>query len=156
MKRLTTALVCLCLMATTTANAQTIKDFFDRYSQDERFDYVSIGREMIGLAGVFSAADTTAMNTLSRISGMRILTLTDGFDDSLMQDVRQEAEALVRNGHFDTLAEVRSGGERVNVYRRTATEGDDDLLVVTQDEAELTLIWIQGKLSAEELMGLMQ
>lgn len=143
-------------MATTTANAQTIKDFFDRYSQDERFDYVSIGREMIGLAGVFSAADTTAMNTLDRISGMRILTLTDGFDDSLMQDVRQEAEALVRNGHFDTLAEVRSGGERVNVYRRTATEGDDDLLVVTQDEAELTLIWIQGKLSAEELMGLMQ
>ena len=144
------------MMATTTANAQTIKDFFDRYSQDERFDYVSIGREMIGLAGVFSAADTTAMNTLSRISGMRILTLTDGFDDSLMQDVRQEAEALVRNGHFDTLAEVRRGGERVNVYRRTATEGDDDLLVVTQDEAELTLIWIQGKLSAEELMGLMQ
>lgn len=143
-------------MATETANAQTIKDFFDRYSQDERFDYVSIGREMIGLAGVFSAADTTAMNTLDRISGMRILTLTDGFDDSLMQDVRQEAEALVRNGHFDTLAEVRSGGERVNVYRRTATEGDDDLLVVTQDEAELTLIWIQGKLSAEELMGLMQ
>lgn len=143
-------------MATTTANAQTIKDFFDRYSQDERFDYVSIGREMIGLAGVFSAADTTAMNTLDRISGMRILTLTDGFDDSLMQDVRQEAEALVRNGHFDTLAEVRSGGERVNVYRRTATEGDDDLLVVTQDETELTLIWIQGKLSAEELMGLMQ
>ena len=143
-------------MATTTANAQTIKDFFDRYSQDERFDYVSIGREMIGLAGVFSAADTTAMNTLDRISGMRILTLTDGFDDNLMQDVRQEAEALVRNGHFDTLAEVRSGGERVNVYRRTATEGDDDLLVVTQDEAELTLIWIQGKLSAEELMGLMQ
>ena len=120
-------------MATTTANAQTIKDFFDRYSQDERFDYVSIGREMIGLAGVFSAADTTAMNTLDRISGMRILTLTDGFDDSLMQDVRQEAEALVRNGHFDTLAEVRSGGERVNVYRRTATEGDVDLLVVTQD-----------------------
>ena len=144
------------MMATTTANTQTIKDFFDRYSQDERFDYVSIGREMIGLAGVFSAADTTAMNTLDRISGMRILTLTDGFDDSLMQDVRQEAEALVRNGHFDTLAEVRSGGERVNVYRRTATEGDDDLLVVTQDEAELTLIWIQGKLSAEELMGLMQ
>ena len=143
-------------MATTTANAQTIKDFFDRYSQDERFDYVSIGREMIGLAGVFSAADTTAMNTLDRISGMRILTLTDGFDDSLMQDVRQEAEALVRNGHFATLAEVRSGGERVNVYRRTATEGDDDLLVVTQDEAELTLIWIQGKLSAEELMGMMQ
>lgn len=143
-------------MATATANAQTIKDFFDRYSQDEHFDYVSIGREMIGLAGVFSAADTTAMNTLDRISGMRILTLTDGFDDSLMQDVRQEAEALVRNGHFDTLAEVRSGGERVNVYRRTATEGDDDLLVVTQDEAELTLIWIQGKLSAEELMGLMQ
>lgn len=144
------------MMATTTANAQTIKDFFDRYSQDERFDYVSIGREMLGLAGVFSAADTTAMNTLDRISGMRILTLTDGFDDSLMQDVRQEAEALVRNGHFDTLAEVRSGGERVNVYRRTATEGDDDLLVVTQDEAELTLIWIQGKLSAEELMGMMQ
>lgn len=143
-------------MATATANAQTIKDFFDRYSQDERFDYVSIRREMIGLAGVFSAADTTAMNTLDRISGMRILTLTDGFDDSLMQDVRQEAEALVRNGHFDTLAEVRSGGERVNVYRRTATEGDDDLLVVTQDEAELTLIWIQGKLSAEELMGMMQ
>lgn len=144
------------MMATTTANAQTIKDFFDRYSQDERFDYVSIGREMIGLAGVFSAADTTAMNTLDRISGMRILTLTDGFDDSLMQDVRQEAEALVRNGHFDTLAEVRSGGERVNVYRRAAIEGDDDLLVVTQDEAELTLIWIQGKLSAEELMGMMQ
>lgn len=143
-------------MATTTANAQTIKDFFDRYSQDERFDYVSIGREMIGLAGVFSAADTTAMNTLDRISGMRILTLTDGFDDSLMQDVRQEAESLVRNGHFDILAEVRSGGERVNVYRRTATEGDDDLLVVTQDESELTLIWIQGKLSAEELMGMMQ
>lgn len=144
------------MMATTTANAQTIKDFFDRYSQDERFDYVSIGREMIGLAGVFSAADTTAMNTLDRINGMRILTLTDGFDDSLMQDVRQEAETLVDKGHFNTLAEVRSGGERVNVYRRTATEGDDDLLVVTQDEAELTLIWIQGKLSAEELMGMMQ
>ena len=143
-------------MATATANAQAIKDFFDRYSQDERFDYVSLGKEMIGLAGIFGGADTTAMNTLDRISEMRILTLTDGFDDSLMQDVRREAESLVTNSDFDTLAEVRSGSERVNVYRRTANEGDADLLVLTQDDAELTLIWIQGKLSAEELMGMMQ
>ena len=117
-------------MATTTANAQTIKDFFDRYSQDERFDYVSIGREMIGLAGVFSAADTTAMNTLDRINGMRILTLTDGFDDSLMQDVRQEAETLVDKGHFNTLAEVRSGGERgERMFHGKRCHGDSSLLL---------------------------
>ncbi len=149
-----TVAMCLCLMVLTT-NAQTLKDLFNKYADDERFEYVSVGKGMLSIARIFGETEGGEADVLSRINGIKILTLTDGFDDTLQKDVLKEVDGATTAGQFETLVEVREKEEKVYVYSRNAENGITDMLVVTQDEAELSLIWIKGNLTQEELMGLL-
>jgi len=149
-----TLVACFLLIAATT-KAQTLKDLFNKYSNDERFEYVSVGKGMLTMAKLFGDMDNIGMEVLSKIKGLKVLTLTDGFDDSLQKTVLKELNTIIAAGKFETLVEVRDKTERVNIYCRVGEKDETDMLVVTQDESELSMIWIKGKLSEEELMSIL-
>lgn len=149
-----TVAVCLYLTAITT-NAQTLKEFFKRYNEDERFEYVSVGKGMLSMVNIFGEADNENTEILSKIKRIEVLTLTDGFDDKLQKNVQKELDEVINAEHFETLVAVREKTERVNVYYRITEKGNSSMLVVTKDESELCMIWLKGKLSQEELMEIL-
>ncbi len=140
---------------TTAAHTQTLDDLFRKYSDDRRFEYVSIGKGMLSIAGFFGAADEQTKAIFDKINQIKILALTDGFDDTLQREVLDEVKDVTQE-QFETLVEVRDGSERVFIYRRTSQKDIDDLLLVTQDESEVVLIWVLGRLSVEELMEMVK
>lgn len=146
----------ICLLLMTAVNAQTLKGFFSKYSGDKRFEYVSIGKGMLTMAKIFGDVDAEDKDAFSKINGLKVLTLTDGFDDTLQKQILKELDEVINSGDFETLVEVRDKNERVNIYTQTNKKDEADMLIVTKDEAELSMIWIKGKLTTEELMNMLE
>lgn len=146
-------LLTMLFLLTAGTYAQTLEELFQKYERDRRFEYVSIGRGMLSTVQLSGAADDSIQSALlARLKGLKVLTLVDGFDDTLQKTVLQELELIVSGQSFETAAEVRSGTEEVRIYLR-APEGEDaDMLVMTRDEAELCLIWLRGQPALEELL----
>jgi uncharacterized protein YgiM (DUF1202 family) len=52
MKKMITIVVTLLLLSAAT-QAQTLQKFYDKYGDDERFQYVSVNKGMMNMASVF-------------------------------------------------------------------------------------------------------
>lgn len=135
-----------------TNNAQTLQSVFDKYSNDERFEYVSVGRGLISMAGLFGGMAKDEKVMMAKMKNVKILTLESAVDTPIMKTFIQEVQKLLENGNFETAIEVRDKTERVNIYYRVTGKDNADLLIVTKDKGEYNLIWISGKMTKSEMM----
>jgi len=83
---------------------------------------------------------------------IRILTLEADANSQLMKSVVNDLDKVVDEGNFETAVEVRDKGERVNIYYRVIGDDNADMLIVTKEKNEFSVIWISGKMTKEEMM----
>ncbi len=139
-------IVLLCVVLTASVNIysqKSIKNIFERYAEDDRFTYVSVGKGGMNIAKAFTDMSTMSSEEkkiLSKMEGVKILTL-DSNPGKLQELILADIDKIVKNGKFETVAEVRDKGERVNIY--TAVD-ESEMLIVSKDKEELSLIWIVG------------
>ena len=69
-----------------------------------------------------------------------------------MKSVINELDKVVEKGNFETLINTRDKEERVNIYYRFSGKDDADMLIVTKDKGEFSVIWFNGKMTKEEMM----
>ena len=143
----------LAFFAVTAANGQTLQKFFDKYADDERFQYVSINNGLMNMASVLGGVAKEEKKMMSKMQNMKILTLEGDTESSFVKSVFNELNAIVENGNFETVVEVREKGERVNIYYRIVGENNADMLIITKEKGEFTCIWIKGKMTREEMMN---
>ena len=143
----------LTFFAVTAANGQTLQKFFDKYADDERFQYVSINNGLMNMASVLGGVAKEEKKMMSKMQNMKILTLEGDTESSFVKSVFNELNAIVENGNFETVVEVREKGERVNIYYRIVGENNADMLIITKEKGEFTCIWIKGKMTREEMMN---
>ena len=117
----------LAFFAVTAANGQTLQKFFDKYADDERFQYVSINNGLMNMASVLGGVAKEEKKMMSKMQNMKILTLEGDTESSFVKSVFNELNAIVENGNFETVVEVREKGERVNIYYRIVGENKTNL-----------------------------
>ncbi|MEA4982345.1 MAG: DUF4252 domain-containing protein [Paludibacter sp.] len=152
MKKVMTMVVTLLFIAMTT-EAQTLQKFFDKYADDERFQYVSVNKGMINMGTVLGGIAKTDQKSFSKMNGIKILTLEATSESAIMHSVMQELERIVENGKFEPAVEVREKGERVNIYYRVVGVDNADMIIITKERSEFNCIWISGKMTKEEMMN---
>lgn len=152
MKKIITLVVTI-LMFATANQAQTLEKLFDKYADDERFEYVSIGGGMMNLAGVLGGLDKKDKNIVSKMRGLKILTLNANSESTLWRQLDRDLKELLKVGNFESAVEARDKGEKVNIYYRFGVNNKSDMLIVSQEKGEFSLIWISGKMSKEEMMN---
>jgi hypothetical protein len=54
---------------------------------------------------------------------------------------------VIDKGNFESLVEVRSKGEKVNILVRKNRDTYTDLLISARENGEVNVIWIRGKLT---------
>jgi len=143
MKRIITV-VAIILMVTA-AKAQTLQSLFEKYSDDERFTYVTVGSGMMNFASKFAGSDKKGKEMMSKMKSIKILTLTDESNSTILKSITQELDKVVQTGNFETAVEAREKGERVQIYYRLTGKDNADMLIVTKEKSEFSLIWISGK-----------
>ncbi|MEA4985536.1 hypothetical protein SDC9_44405 [bioreactor metagenome] len=151
MKKTILLLVSL-LFTAITIQAQSLQKFYDKYADDERFQYVSINRGMINLGSIVSGISKSDQKNLSKLNGLKILTLEAASESAIMRNTIREIEQIVSNGKFESAVEVRDKGERVNIYYRVTGNDNADMLIITKEQNEFNCIWITGKMTKEEMM----
>ncbi|MDR3286390.1 MAG: DUF4252 domain-containing protein [Prevotellaceae bacterium] len=156
MKKLTILVVALLTMVIT-AQAQEIQKLFDKYSNDERFTYVSIGSGVMGLASVFNKGKTegATKDLISKITGLKILSLeheqgTTETNKKLFKSISDDFNSIITKAAKETLVEIRDKGEGMNIYLI-----DDGIIMFSKDGNELTLIWISGDIKKSDMETLM-
>lgn len=155
MKKIMTLVAVLLMVAA--SQAQTLQSFFDKYSNDERFEYVSVGKGMMNLGNMFKAgghAGHTKDNgdMASKMKAIKILTLNADANSPLMKSVISEFDQVLEKGNFVTAVETRDKGEKVNILYRFTDKDNADMLIVTKEKGEFSLIWMSGKMTKEEMM----
>lgn len=146
-----TILVATLLMLAIAAQAQQIQKIIDKYSDDERFTYVSIGSGLLDLGMnflksskvKFEVENLNAQDALSKLKGVRVLTLESKKDEKVMKSLVDDLTKAVRaDSNAETIVEVKDKGEITNIY--LTSEG---LLIVTKDAKDLTVVCILGEIS---------
>ena len=150
MKKMITLFALLLIVAA--SQAQTLQSFFDKYSNDERFEYVSVGKGMMNIGHAFGGNKKDNSEMMSKMKSIKILTLTAEASSALMKSVVSELDQVVEKGNFETAVEARDKGERVHIYYRFTGKDNADMLIVTKEKGEFSLIWITGKMTKDEMM----
>lgn len=151
MKKLITMVAALFVL-TMAAQAQTLQKFFDKYGDDERFQYVSVNKGMMNMASVFGGLAKDEKRMMQKMQGIKILTLDADMESAFAKSFMKELNALVEGGNFESAVEVRDKGERVNIYYRVTGVDNADMLIVNKSRREFSCIWIKGKMTREEMM----
>lgn len=151
MKKMITIVVTLLLLSAAT-QAQTLQKFYDKYGDDERFQYVSVNKGMMNMASVFGGmAKDEKNNMVGKMQGLKILTLDENADSPFAKAIVKELYQIIEGSNFETAVEVRDKGERVNIFYRVVGADNADMLVVTKDKSEFSCIWIKAKMTKDEI-----
>ncbi len=151
MKKLITIFAAIILISTA-SEAQTLEFFFNKYKNNERFQYVSVGNGMMNLASTFSGIAKNEKDLMSKMKNMKILTLEAGENSSFLKSISKEFDQIIDHGNFKTAVEVRDKGDQVHIFYRLNGENNADMLIVTHEKNEFTIIWMNGKMTKEEVM----
>ncbi|HPL77263.1 MAG: hypothetical protein BWZ11_01324 [Bacteroidetes bacterium ADurb.BinA395] len=154
MKKNGVLILTILLLASFRAGAQTIDKFFDRYANDDRFTYVTVGKGMMNLASTFGAnknMDKNQKEVLDRLTGIKILTLENSRDEKLMNSVLDELDKVIRAGKYETAVRVKDKDETVNIFFRTTGKDQSDMIIVSKEKNEMSIIWMNGKMTKEEM-----
>jgi len=152
MKKMLT-LVAVMLFVAATIQAQTLEKLFDKYADDERFEYVSIGNGMMNMASAFGGIGKNDKAMMAKMKGIKILTLKANTESVLMKSLERDLKEVIEIGNFESAVEARDKGERVNIYYQFTGKDKSEMLIVTKEKSEFSLIWISGKMSKEEMMN---
>ena len=152
MKRIVTTLAILVALIFT-GHAQTLQKFFDKYADDERFQYVAISKGMMNMASVFGGMAKDEKKMMQKMNGLKILSLDADSESQIMKSVVREMHQIVSSGNFESAVEARDKGERVNIYYRVSGANNADMLIVTREKNSFNCIWIKGNMTEEELMN---
>ena len=149
MKRIMTLVAVFLMVAA--SQAQTLQSLFDKYREDEHFEYVSVGKGMMN-TGRFFGRHRENNNIKPKMRSTKILTLKTDAGSELMKSFEKELDQVVEKGNFETVVETRNKGERTNIYYRLSGKDNADMLIVTKEKGEFSLIWFNGNMTKEEMM----
>ncbi len=119
MKKITTIL-CLLFVVAATVSAQQLEKLFDKYMEDERFNYVyqkrpSVMDRLNDINEVYSST-VTIYNT-SESLGRQMLTLNSA-DAALEENFSKEVVNALKADKYEQVSIVRNGKNRVEKYEK--------------------------------------
>lgn len=145
MKKKIIFVIALIALAVNMQAQKSIEAVFEKYADDERFTYVSVGRGAVNM--VKSLVDLDEMTSkeksiIENVTGLKILTLESKTEneEKLAKNIVSDIYRVVKTDQYDVVAEVREKGERVTIY---TAKNNKEMLLITNKANEMSLIWIK-------------
>ncbi len=145
MKKKIIFVIALIALAVNMQAQKSIEAVFEKYADDERFTYVSVGRGAVNM--VKSLVDLDEMTSkeksiIENVTGLKILTLESKTEneEKLAKNIVSDIYRVVKADQYDVVAEVREKGERVTIY---TAKSNKEMLLITNKANEMSLIWIK-------------
>lgn len=106
-----------------TVSAQQLEKLFDKYMEDERFNYVYQKKaSMMDRLSDMGNIETWELNKSSTSAGRQMLTL-NSTDKSLDENFTREVENALKADKYEQVSIVRNGKNRVETYEKNSDKG---------------------------------
>jgi len=122
---------------------------FDKYEEKEGVESITISPALLGLMKNGNSGDRKTQELISKITGLRILTLTDGANGkgrANREALTAELQEVVKKD-FEEIMKVKSSGERIELYVRNkpdCKECKSALLFITSASKSVTVMHLAG------------
>ena len=126
------------------ADDDPVIKIFSKYEDREGVESVTISPTLLRLM-IEKSNDSRTQELISKIAGLRIITLTDGTGArgrATREALTAELQTVVKND-FEEIMMVRSAGERVELYVRNK-DGKGALLFIASDANSVTVMHLAG------------
>lgn len=138
MKRIFTIATMLCIISAA-ASAQSIEKLFDKYQDDERFQYIYQKK-----AGKFDALEDMnegfTEHTAMVSDGKKMLVINDN-KESFADSFTKEVLDAIKADKYENTSLVRTGKNRVEKYFRKTSKGGVEKISFIRNTGNVTLIW---------------
>jgi hypothetical protein len=148
----------LTLLISVSANSQELKRFFEKYGDDKRFELSSIAKDLLQMEMETTSGDvneedkkTLAGLQLGGIQSLQVLSSKETLTEKQLKAILKELNRIIENENYESLLEVRDKKDIVNIYTKMDENNAGDLLIMTNDEKKMNIVWIQGTISKQIL-----
>ena len=144
-------LICTCLPLGVygQSNDDPVIKIFNKYEEREGVESITISPTLLGMMNGKSN-DKKTQELLSKINGLRIMTLSDGADGKgrgNREAITNELKTVVQKD-FEEIMKVKSSDDRLELYVRNKPENCKDckgaLLFITSATSSVTVIYLSG------------
>ena len=127
--------------------AQGLEQFFDKYSKNDKFTYVSVGKGMMNAIENYADLDEESEGIIP--SSVKILTLEDvaTVNATLAKQLLTEIINIMNTDNFEKTLEVREKGDETYMYSKKNGDQEIDQLLIDISDEELNIIWTRNKKS---------
>lgn len=141
------------LLTTVAAFAQNGKSIYQKYSEAEGVSAVYISPAMFRLIGKIPdmSVDGEKVNLAPVVQSLSGLYLIDSQNSSINSTLKAEAEKFVKSGHYELLMEAKDSGEIVRMYTNGTDTTVNGFVMIADEGAETTFIYLDGKMDRDEL-----
>ena len=134
------------------AQKTPVDKLFEKYANQKGFTTVNISGKLLGFASQLETGDKATSDMLSKLSGIRVLTVEDEALNKTINFYEElEKNGFFKNNGYEVLMEVTEPDEVVRFLAKDAGNGKltDLLLIVGGDDN--ALISISGIINPEDI-----
>lgn len=139
-------LICV-LVAAVTLNAQ---NRFEKIAEMEGVTSVYVSPKMFSMMQSSEKDDIDIGKVANKLTGLQILSSENQEASSLL---RKETAFINRNNGYEELLRIKDESERVFIYMKESKDTNEYVLLVDEGK-EFTVIILEGKLSVDEVRGI--
>jgi len=143
----------LLMMVFAVTAQQSIDKLFEKYAENEDFRYVYISKGLINISNFLGKNATGAKDVLSRITGMKILTLHAPKRSPLAKAFFEDIEKAIKNTDYQEMMEAREKGVYTRVLSKVELKNNSDMLIISKSDTIQHFIWLKGKVNTEDLQN---
>ena len=131
------------------ADESPVIKIFDKYEGKEGVESITISPALFGLMKSGKASDKKTQELILKISGLRILTLSDGADGkhrATREALVAELQAVIKKD-FAEIMKVKSSGDQIELYMQHQPDCKDcqsALLFITSSNGEVAVMYLTG------------
>lgn len=125
---------------TAIVSAQQIEKIFDKYQEDERFEYIykKLTNNKSGLENLEDAFDSRTSSLDRNAKRMLILHTKD---KALEKRFTNEVDEALKRDKFENVSYVRNRKNRVSEYYRDSKKGIDKVQFIDNGSHNIILVW---------------
>lgn len=144
----TSFLLLFVLLFASVGQAQSLEKLFNKYADNEHFEYTSLGKGVLGFFNMFADYTEVTDGMMSKITGVKILKLdSDASHNTLTSSFSNEIDKIIKKGKFEKTLESREKNAKTYIYKKADKKSNADLLILTEDYKGISLIWLKGKMA---------
>lgn len=123
---------------------------FDKYAGRKGVTVVTVSKQMLDMMPELNMMPTDMEGVAGKLESLRVLKCNDR---KLSGAISDEAMQCVRHG-FEKLIAVDKDGTRNSIFMRKTGKGKSDMMVVVSAGNNLTVVYMSGSMTLEDLSGL--